>query len=76
VVEAENMKRLLVTLGVVGAAIAIIRWYDHFVQRLPGPKSGDERGPAKEPPWIKQAREIVRRHMGRDAERWPFGRRE
>jgi hypothetical protein len=36
----------------------IIRWYGRLVQRLSGPRTGDERGPAKEPPWMKHGPRI------------------
>ena len=36
----------------------IVSWYAKLVQRLSGPKTGDDRGPAKEPPWMKQGPQI------------------
>jgi|SRR5579862_9309204 hypothetical protein len=36
----------------------IVSWYALLVQRLSGPKMGDDRGPAKEPPWMKQGPQI------------------
>ena len=36
----------------------IMRWYGTLVRRLSGPRIGDERGPAKEPPWMKRGPQI------------------
>ena len=36
----------------------IIRWYGTLVQRLSGPRVGDERGPAQLPPWMKHGPRI------------------
>lgn len=38
--------------------LAIIGWYSTLVRRLSGPRRGDERGPAKEPPWMKRGPQI------------------
>ncbi len=37
----------------------IIGWYGTLVQRLSGPNTGNDRGPAKEPPWMKRGPQIV-----------------
>jgi hypothetical protein len=44
----------------------IIRWYGMLVQRLSGPHTGDERGPAKEPPWMKHGPRIDDVQFGRE----------
>jgi hypothetical protein len=36
----------------------IIKWYGSLVQKLSGPGTGDERGPAQEPPWMKRGPRI------------------
>jgi hypothetical protein len=36
----------------------IIRWYNGLVQQLAGPTSGDSRGPALEPPWMRHGPQI------------------
>ncbi len=36
----------------------IIGWYGNLVEKLSGPSTGDERGPAKEPPWIRRGPRI------------------
>jgi hypothetical protein len=36
----------------------IISWYDRLVRLLSGPTTGDERGPAKQPPWVRQPPQI------------------
>jgi hypothetical protein len=34
--------------------LKIIHWYEQLQQPLSGPRSGNERGPAQQPPWAKQ----------------------
>jgi hypothetical protein len=34
--------------------LKVMRWYGELSRRLTGPRSGDERGPAQQPPWVKQ----------------------
>jgi hypothetical protein len=34
--------------------LKIIHWYQQLQQPLSGPRSGNERGPAQQPPWVKQ----------------------
>lgn len=36
----------------------IIGWYGTLVQRLSGPRTGDARGQATEPPWMKRGPQI------------------
>jgi hypothetical protein len=36
----------------------IIGWYGTLVQQLSGPRTGDQRGPATEPPWMKRGPRI------------------
>jgi hypothetical protein len=38
--------------------LEIVGWYAKLVQRLSGPRTGDDRGPAKEPAWMKQRPKI------------------
>ncbi|MEA2210059.1 MAG: hypothetical protein QOF83_7 [Solirubrobacteraceae bacterium] len=40
------------------AQLRIVHWYDQLVRRLSGPRTGDDRGPAKQPPWVKQGPRI------------------
>lgn len=40
------------------AELDIIGSYGRLVQLLSGPRSGDERGPAQEPPWVKQGPQL------------------
>jgi hypothetical protein len=34
--------------------LKVMRWYGELSRRLTGPRSGDERGPAQQPLWVKQ----------------------
>jgi hypothetical protein len=38
----------------------IITWYNQLATELAGPRSGDERGPAQPPSWVKQGPRIDR----------------
>ncbi|MFZ0089448.1 MAG: hypothetical protein WAL63_08080 [Solirubrobacteraceae bacterium] len=34
--------------------LKIIHWYEELARPLSGPRSGNERGPAQQPPWVKR----------------------
>jgi hypothetical protein len=38
--------------------LKIIHWYQQLQQPLSGPGSGNERGPARQPPWVKQGPQV------------------
>jgi hypothetical protein len=40
------------------AQVKIVNWYGELVRLLSGPRSGDERGPAQQPSWVKQGPRI------------------
>jgi hypothetical protein len=49
--------------------LSIIGWYGRLVKQLAGPSSGDERGPAKEPPWVRQGPRIDNARLGTEEAR-------
>ena len=38
--------------------LKIIHWYEELQRPLSGPRSGNERGPAQQPPWVKHGPRI------------------
>jgi hypothetical protein len=51
----------------------VMHWYDQLAQRLAGPRSGNERGPAQQPPWVKQGPTITGAEPCADEDgRWSF----
>jgi hypothetical protein len=38
--------------------LKIVHWYEQLVNRLSGPRTGDDRGKAKQPSWVRQGPRI------------------